>query len=108
MSKFYQSLTMILYHKETEIVKWFMPRKSIDVEGRWLRLFRPRPPFFLGWPQGHKKPPPEAPCQWNRGIKRIYISTKKVLTMHQLITIILNKRGRNLRRRLVECRKIKN
>lgn len=43
--------------------------KTFDVEGRWLRLLGLGRPFFLGWPQGHKKPPPEAPCQkanWNK------------------------------------------
>ena len=79
MSKFYQSLTMILYHKEKEIVKWFMPGKLLTWRGQGLRLFRPRPSFFLGWPQGHKKPLPEAPCQkanWNK--KNIYKYKKSV------------------------------
>jgi hypothetical protein len=56
--------------------------KTFDVEGRRLRLFWPRPSFFLDGLKAIKSRRQRLHVKRQTGIKRNVKSTEKVLTMH--------------------------
>jgi hypothetical protein len=73
---------MILYHKYTVKLKWFMPGKLLTWRGDGLGFFGLGRLFFLDGLKAIKSRRQRLHVKRQTGIKRNVKSTEKVLTMH--------------------------